>query len=235
MTVSKKTDIIDFHSHILPCADHGSDGIETSREQVALMNNAGVDTVVLTPHFYPHRHNAKAFAAKISAAAEELAAECRVRPRFCIGAEVLYCEGIENMEGLESLCIRGTKILLLELPMSEEWNRTMLYEIKRLCEKYTVVLAHVDRYAEYHGEELAALISFGALAQINVSSLYSKGTVKRLERFISPGSICALGSDLHGKDKKTYRRFAKASKKLGDEYYEIMTRSSELLSLAEKL
>ncbi len=235
MTVSKKTDIIDFHSHILPCADHGSDGIKTSREQVALMNNAGVDTVVLTPHFYPHRHNVETFTAKISAAAEELVAECHTHPRFCVGAEVLYCEGIENMEGLERLCVKGTNTLLLELPMSEVWSRGMLYEIKRLCGRYTVVLAHIDRYVEYHEDELAALISFGAVAQINISALYSKGTMKRLEGFFSSGSVYAIGSDLHGRDKKTYRRFAKAAKKLGEEYYEIMSRSAKLLSAAEQL
>ena len=45
--------MIDFHAHILPGADHGSDGLETSLRQLALAEEAGVDTIVATPHFYP--------------------------------------------------------------------------------------------------------------------------------------------------------------------------------------
>ena len=33
---------IDFHSHILPAADHGSANLETSLKQVALAKEAGV-------------------------------------------------------------------------------------------------------------------------------------------------------------------------------------------------
>ncbi|MEE3459824.1 MAG: CpsB/CapC family capsule biosynthesis tyrosine phosphatase, partial [Candidatus Faecousia sp.] len=42
--------MIDFHAHILPGADHGSDGLETSLRQLALAEEAGVDTIVATPH-----------------------------------------------------------------------------------------------------------------------------------------------------------------------------------------
>lgn len=199
------------------------------------MNNAGVDTVVLTPHFYPNRHNVGTFVANVSTAAEELAAECPDRPDLYMGAEVLYCEGIEEMEDLELLCIKGTNTLLLELPMSDEWNRGMIYEIKRMCEKYNVVLAHIDRYADIHGEELTALVSAGAMTQINVSALYSRSAMKAIEPFLASGNIHAIGSDLHGKDKKVYRRFAQAQKKLGGEYFEIMARASKLLLGAEKL
>ena len=40
----------DFHAHILPGADHGSDGMETSLTQLALAEAAGVDTIIATPH-----------------------------------------------------------------------------------------------------------------------------------------------------------------------------------------
>ena len=34
---------IDFHAHILPHCDHGSDGWETSRQQLQLAQEAGVE------------------------------------------------------------------------------------------------------------------------------------------------------------------------------------------------
>ena len=38
--------ITDFHSHVLPGADHGSDSVETSERQLELLNGAGIDRVV---------------------------------------------------------------------------------------------------------------------------------------------------------------------------------------------
>lgn len=233
--MSRDLKIIDFHSHILPCVDHGSDGIKTSTGQVTLMNNAGVDTVVLTPHFYPHLDRVSAFISEVTAAAEELASGCKERPRFCIGAEVLYCDGIEEMENIEKLCIKGTNILMIELPVTDEWSRSMLYAIKRLSANYTIVLAHIDRYVGIHDRALRSLLSEkNIVAQINASSLSHSKTRKELKKYIDSGYVYAIGSDLHGKDKKKYRRFVKARKMLGENSYSnIMTRAADLLSEAE--
>ena len=43
--------ITDFHSHVLPGADHGSDSVETSERQLELVDGAGIDRVVAAPHF----------------------------------------------------------------------------------------------------------------------------------------------------------------------------------------
>lgn len=227
--------IIDFHSHILPCADHGSDGIKTSKKQITLMKDAGVDTAVLTPHFYPNRHSVSTFLTEIGSAAEELISKCGTHPKFCLGAEVLYCEGIEEMEDIDKLCIRGTNILLLELPMTPEWNKAMLYEVKRLSSRFTVILAHIDRYTDLHSEELMSLMASGARAQINTSALSHKSDKNALTPFIEAGYVVALGSDLHGASKKIYRRFRKAAGRLGDNYKKIMKSSEELLTNAELL
>ena len=37
---------IDFHAHILPGCDHGSDGWRTSRQQLKLAREAGVEVEV---------------------------------------------------------------------------------------------------------------------------------------------------------------------------------------------
>ena len=228
----KELKIIDFHSHILPCVDHGSDGIKTSMDQVELINNAGVDTVVLTPHFYPSLHRVSTFTSEVTAAAEALISVCRTRPRFCIGAEILYCDGIEEMEDLDKLCIKGTNVLMLELPPTTyEWGRSTIYAIKRMSSTYTVILAHIDRYVKFHNRELMTLLSEDNIfGQINSSSLTHGKARRIISRYIKAGHICSIGSDLHGSNKKNYRHFRKARKKLGEEAYsKIMTRSSELL------
>ena len=44
--------MVDFHTHILPGIDDGSRKTEESLELLRLERKMGVDTVVLTPHFY---------------------------------------------------------------------------------------------------------------------------------------------------------------------------------------
>lgn len=224
--------IIDFHSHILPRADHGSSGLGETREQLALINKFGVDTVVATPHFYPNSHSLNAFVEMIDSSAEEFISIDSPRPALCIGAEVLYCEGLENMDGLDKLCIRGTDVLLLELPL-DSWGTELFYTVDELTKRYTVVLAHIDRYIRAQADEIEELVEMGALAQINASSLFSFGEKRKLEPFIQNGLIWAIGSDLHNLEKKSYRQFHDAQKKLGDEYSRIMSRSASLLKDAK--
>lgn len=227
-----ETKIIDFHAHILPGADHGSDGMEMTAKQMALMNDAGVDTVVATPHFYPNRHSTEFFIQKISESADKLVSAEIERPKLCIGTEVLFCDGLDRMENLNKLCIRGTDVLLLELP-NDRWEMPLLETVKRLTKNYTVVLAHIDRYIEHREAEIDYLLEIGALAQINASSLFSFSVKRKLKPYVNDGLICAIGSDIHEVDKKVCKHFTGAQKKLGDEYFAIMERSQKLLDSAE--
>ena len=83
-------DIPDFHAHILPGADHGSDSSKTSLAQLRLAADAGVKRVVATPHFYPNSHTVKDFLAKREASYQRLKSklepgmpEIRLAARFC--------------------------------------------------------------------------------------------------------------------------------------------------------
>ena len=48
--------LVDYHAHILPGCDHGSDGTETSKRQLEAAKAAGIETVCATSHFYPDRN-----------------------------------------------------------------------------------------------------------------------------------------------------------------------------------
>ena len=55
---------IDFHAHILPGCDHGSDGWKTSRRQLKLAREAGVEVICATSHFYGHHVSVESFLEK---------------------------------------------------------------------------------------------------------------------------------------------------------------------------
>ena len=93
---------IDFHSHILPGVDHGCASTEEFTAQLALMRSSGVDVAVATPHFYPEQTSIEDFLwLRDECAKALLAAMPKETPPIHLGAEVLVCPGMEEMEGLE--------------------------------------------------------------------------------------------------------------------------------------
>ncbi len=217
---------IDFHAHILPKADHGSDGLETSLQQVALAKEAGIDLLAATPHFYPISDTAEAFLERRSRCLAELTSSLEPgMPEILPGAEVQLCRGLNHLQQLQELCFRGTKVLLLELPADFRFNQfeRTLESLRYDC-GLQVVIAHVDRYPEL----AAPILEAGYFGQLNASSLCTMFRKKRFYDWIEEGSIVALGSDLHGV-KTGYSEFLQAKKKLGSLYDEIMSRTQSLL------
>ena len=107
-------EIVDFHAHILPGADHGSDSVETSLKQLTLAKNASVNTIIATPHFYPHVHSVEEFLKIRNQAYISLeSAKEADMPKIILGAEVLLCVGIDRLAGIDKLCIEGTKTILI--------------------------------------------------------------------------------------------------------------------------
>ena len=108
---------LDYHAHVLPGCDHGSDRLETSLRQLHMAAAAGIRTICATPHFYPHKESAEAFLRRREECAQLLRAHLPEQaPQICLGAEVLICDGMERLEGLHRLCREGTNELLLEMP-----------------------------------------------------------------------------------------------------------------------
>lgn len=227
-------ELIDFHAHILPHMDHGSSRTATAKEQLALIHSAGVKTVCATSHFYPQDVLPEVFIKERKESLRTLLAAMggSKRPQIHLGAEVLICQGLENMEGLEALCVEGTNVLLLEMPFTHDsWDRALfrtVYELKKRGLK--IVLAHVDRYP---GDLIEEMFDMGVQGQINVSSLHKLIKPKSLLRWIDEGSIVALGSDLHGCDPKAYAPFPKVAGALGERGEWIMRSTRALLREAK--
>ena len=207
-------DIIDFHTHIIPRADHGSSSSDVTRTQLKYARACGITRIVATPHFYPHVENVETFLKRRNACFERLEdINPENLPVVIPGAEVLICDNIEEMPGLDELCIFGTKVILLELPFTD-FSNNYVYSVKALINKgYTVVLAHADRY-DYRN--IDRLISIGAYVQLNADALSGLFVPKHIRRWISDKQVFALGSDIHGCDKKAYKDFKRAINKLGD-------------------
>lgn len=221
--------LVDFHAHIIPWADHGSSSIETTISQLNLAMEAEIDTIVATPHFYPQYENAERFIERRNACYDRLKEQLNEHyPRIILGAEVLICDNIESMPGLDALCLGDSRIILLELPFTD-FSDSYVYSVRMLIKQgYTVVLAHADRYDP---DNINRLVSAGAKIQLNADSLSKLFVQPHLREWVSRNKVVALGSDIHGADPKAYKRFKKALKRLEEHTEQVMSSSIELLNL----
>ena len=53
--------MIDFHTHILPEIDDGSNSVKESVVLIKRLKEQGVNDIVLTPHFYAYSSSAENF------------------------------------------------------------------------------------------------------------------------------------------------------------------------------
>ena len=187
---------LDYHAHILPGCDHGSDSVETSRKQLAMAAAAGVRAVCATPHFYPHKESIPSFLQRREASArllrENLTADAL---QLQLGAEVLICDGMERLDGLSRLCRGETNELLLEMPFYQ-WSESIWDTLYALCERrdIEIVLAHAERYPP---EAIEQLIRDNVALQLNSECLTRPLHRKRYLTWIKNGSVKYLGSDIH--------------------------------------
>ena len=222
---------IDFHAHILPHCDHGCHSSAMALKQLEMMKNHGTDAVVATPHFYPKEDSIEWFLARRDGAVEAMRQKLPLEdlPAVYAAAEVLVCEGLHKMEGLERLAISGTNVILLEMPMGR-WSDVLLDTVLAVRDRgLTPVLAHIDRYLIGAVREL---LDKGILAQVNADAFGAFRISKPYVEFAKKGSVVALGSDLHETSRATYRRFVHMKHKLGPLADEIFARTAELLKTA---
>ena len=229
---------IDFHSHILCGVDHGSRRPETTKAQLELMGSHKTALALATPHFYPDQVSLEDFLLSVERSIETVKGlELRAAPELAIGAEVLLCSGLDRMEGLERLCVRGTRCILLELPTAGGfWQKNAETVENIISQGYTVVLAHIDRYLKEHEQRIDELLGMGAVAQVNADSLCSLFTRGNLLSYIDGGYVSALGSDLHGAAEKDYKKFSSLKKKIGEERFDaVMSKTERLLEGAQRI
>ncbi|MDO4501439.1 MAG: PHP domain-containing protein [Erysipelotrichaceae bacterium] len=190
--------MLDFHSHILYDMDDGAKTIEESLKLLNKQEEEGVDTLVLTPHFYALYEDMESFLKRRELRYRELKESYKGSIKMLLGSEVYYFPNIERNEDVDKLCIEGTDLLLLELPYS---NRIDLNKVLILNQRLQVVLAHIERYLHFYSEEeILKLVNNGIYLQMNIEDLvYEDEFMKSL---IEKGYIHFLGSDSHN---LTYR------------------------------
>ena len=193
--------MVDFHTHILPKMDDGSDSAEESAAMLKQLAAQGVDTVALTSHFYARDEAPDSFLERREKALERLQPVLTEdgMPRVLSGAEVYYFRGFSRIGQLPDLRMEGSRILLLEMPFCT-WGEKELGEIIDLCgdPSFVVLRAHVERYWKYQKASVwDRLLSAGVMTQSNAECFLYPRTRRKAARLVQNGYIHVLGTDCH--------------------------------------
>ena len=203
----------DFHSHILPGIDHGSDGLKTSLFQIRSAIAAGIENIVATSHFYPHRHHTRSFLESRAKAYHDLteALDDEQKINIIPAAEILLCEKLDRLPELSELAVGNTNNLLIELPMNGFSKKHVDALEEMISHGYSIILAHPERFPR---ENIESVLPLGVKLQLNATALSGLFIKPHIKDWIARDLVTALGSDIHMADKNAYKRFLRAAKKL---------------------
>lgn len=198
--------MLDFHSHLIPGVDDGSKDIKMSVGMLDMWKEQGVDFICATPHFYADSNSPSRFLEKRNTAYASLMEALQQTPggfssypEIALGAEVYYYRGLSSCEDLNSLCLQGTKLLLIEMPFGGKWTDYMIREITEIKSMGIIpVAAHIERYMKIQPSgKIDDLLNTGILIQCNAEFFLSAKTRKKAFRMISDKTIDFIGSDAH--------------------------------------
>lgn len=193
--------IVDFHAHVLPKADHGSDSLNTSLAQLKLAESAGVSDIFATPHFYVDDNTIEKFLSRREYCYNVLkeAAEAEnINIRLHKSAEVKLVLGLTKLPDLDKLCIENTNCMLLEMPFNHPWQPWVYAAVDELRDRgIEPILAHIERYDK---TSLERIFDYDVKTQINAESLYSGFFMRRrILGYVNDGLVHFIGSDIHMK------------------------------------
>ncbi len=218
--------VTDFHSHILPQTDDGSESLEMSLAMLREEASQGVTHVVATPHFYAKYDTLPHFLEKRARAEALLRQEAAKDPRLpqiSVGAEVYFFRGISDSEVLPQLTIGGKSCMLIEMPQPP-WPEEMYRELENIHRKRGIIpiIAHIDRYvAPLRTYKIPQRLSqLPVLVQANAAFFLDRSTAAMAMKMLKAGQIHLLGSDCHNmSDRKPNLALAveRIRRKLGQE------------------
>lgn len=228
--------MIDFHSHILPEVDDGSQSYEESQLLIVEARDAGFDKIISTSHYASNCYEVPEYKRKEHI--ENLKQEENA-PQIFVGSEIFLTHDVLTaLEEFKASTINGTKYILVELPLRQHFFN-LKDAIYRLQEKdYRIVLAHPERYTmvQKNFDLLYELSDLGILFQCNYASilgLYGMSAKSVMKKMLKQNLVSFLGSDVHRK-QTIYPKIPKAINKI-KKYISVEELNSITTENAEKI
>ena len=215
--------MIDMHTHILPHIDDGAKDSATALSMLDAEISQGVDTVILSPHYYGKSRSPEKFLQTRQMMYEHIQDRIPKNIHTRLAAEVHYTgvNPIEN-DAMCSLAIEGTEYVLVEFPFTTKWSSLLIEHLSQFIydTDYTPIIAHVERYREAQKKPsiLTDLVNMGCLLQVNTTSFLQKPDKKFAFTLLKHGLVHCLGTDAHDVENRA-PDYAQAKQAIEDAGY----------------
>lgn len=206
--------LVDLHNHLMPGVDDGASTVNESRAALAAMQDAGVTSLIVTPHL------------RGSLTLEPRALEARLREldegwsrlKALASAEfpTIHLErGVELMLDTPApdisdprLRLAGGEFVLLEFPFMVVPPHSVHAIAELRMQGWKPVIAHPERYSGVDDrlEIVSEWRRCGGILQVNTGSLvgrYGEGAKRRAEALLERGWVDLLASDYHARGQLT--------------------------------
>ena len=216
--------MIDIHSHILPGIDDGAKDFSDSIAILRGLSEQGITDVIATPH-YVNGSSYCSTAAENRQLLKSLQSQIKkagLKINVYLGNEIYIDRDIAGFVSSRTVSsMAGSKYLLVELPMSGEFEDYEDILISLVYSGYQVILAHPERYHTVWKDFalLEDLAEQGILFQCNLGSIigqYGRKPQKTIKKLAKNKLIFAFGTDIH--HQRDYSEIAKAQAKLARYY-----------------
>lgn len=213
--------MIDIHSHLLYGIDDGSKSLEESVDIIKNMEKQGFTDMILTPHYIngSNYSSSKRKNIKLMKELRNMLEMENVNVNLYLGNEIYIDDDINDLLEEEEICsLDDSNFLLIELPMSGEYEGYIdLFEYL-MNKGYKVILAHPERYHSFQNNfnKIYELEEIGVYFQCNFESIlgsYGKGAIKTVKRLLKEKKVSFIASDIHHR-KHDYGKFKKSIKKM---------------------
>ncbi len=224
----------DIHNHLLYGIDDGSKSIEESIEVLKEMKKCGFDNIILTPHYIKdskYNSSKKNNLEKMKNLQEALDKE-NININLYLGNEIFINENIYELLMREEInSLNETNYLLIELPMSGEYDDYKEIFKDLINKGYHVVLAHPERYHSFQKDfnKIYELNKMGVYFQCNLDSIiggYGENAEKTIKRLLKEKKVAFLATDIHQK-KHDYTKWQRAKlvalKYLSEKEFDLIT------------
>ena len=197
----------DIHNHLLFGIDDGSKSLEESLDVLRDLEKVGYKNIIFTPHYIidskynsPRKENKRRLNVLRDAVREN-----NININLYLGNELYINDEIyELLLNGQISPLNDTKYLLIELPMSGEYED---YKdvFKDLIDKGCyVILAHPERYYAFQQDfnKVYELEKIGVYFQSNIDSIvgrYGEGAKETIIRLLKEKKIAFLATDIHHK------------------------------------
>ena len=196
--------ICDIHCHILPGIDDGSRNWDMTLQMVQQSWDAGVRTMIATPHYLPWRERLRGetVLSLVEEARKKVASELGIEMTILPGEELYYHSGLlEELEQGKALTMAGSRYVMLEFAEDAPYSEIRMAVQRFQRSPWKPILAHIERYGALRKKQhLEEILTMNAQLQSNAEEMQRglfDSTKRWLRKCYDARYISYIGSDAH--------------------------------------